>query len=451
MPDGETIVAPATPAGEAALAVVRLSGPACPRIAAEALGLASPTPRHATLATYRDRAGVVVDQVVATFYAEGASYTGEPCLEISAHGNPLIVQKLLADLLSRGCRMADPGEFTRTAFRNGCMDLSQAEAVADLIHARSERALAAARRQLEGSVGQRIQALTDRLVGVIAAVEAYIDFPEEDLPPEDVAGPAQELKALDGEIGRLIATSEYRTLLHEGVRVLLVGPPNAGKSSLLNALSGEERVLVSPEPGTTRDYVEERVMFGPWLVRLIDTAGLREDASEVEALGVAKTREWLNRADFLLVVVDGSEAPPAWPEVVTAHFQPGRTLIVANKGDLPPDAGLSMFHVEHPHLTVSATTGEGLEALREAVVAALDRDVVPADGDAVLVSARHAAALREAREAMAAARAKLTGDGVPELMASDLRAALDALGQVVGRVDNEEMLDQLFAAFCIGK
>jgi len=452
MPMGETIVAAATPYGESALAVVRASGPLCAKLADDCLGLGvNAEPRRTFRRDYRAINGRVLDSCVAVFYADQRSFTGEPSLEVSLHGNPLIVQQVIEDLLARGCRLAEPGEFTRTAFANGKLDLSQAEAVADLISARSEQAIHVARRQLEGSVGRRMLEVSDRLLGIIAAVEAYIDFPEEDLPPEDQAGPAANLKELSAELGELIATSHYKTLLHEGIRTVIIGEPNAGKSSLLNTLTGEDRAIVSEEPGTTRDFLTERVMIGPYGLRLVDTAGLRDAESAIEASGIAKTLEQVKAADFLLVVIDQSAAAPHFPEAVEARLREKRVLVVVNKIDLPMNPGAGNVLPGLPRVRVSLTKGDGFEALRDKIREVLEADRVIPGPDELLVSARHAQALQAARSAIEAARERLREDQPAELVAAELRDALAGVGEVIGKVDNERMLDKLFASFCIGK
>ncbi len=449
---GETIVAPATPYGESALAVVRVSGPLCPQIAADALDAKLvASPRQASLRTYRSLDGAALDHCLAIYFADGKSYTGEPSLELSLHGNPLILQRVTEDLLARGCRMAEPGEFTRTAFANGKLDLSQAEAVADLISARSEQALRVAQRQLDGSIGRKMSELTDRLLMVIAAVEAYIDFPEEDLPPEDQTGPLASLAALSRELGELIETSHYKTLLHEGIRTVIMGEPNAGKSSLLNALMGEDRAIVSAEPGTTRDFLTERVMIGPYGLQLVDTAGLREATADIERQGIAKTLKQAREADFLLVVVDQAAPAPHFPDELATRLADHRVLVVENKVDLPQHPGFSEILPESPRVRVSMATGEGVEALRAKIQEILETDRVVPGPDELMVSARHAGALKAARTAIDEARAGLQSDIPAELAAAGLRDALAAVGEVIGKVDNEVMLDKLFATFCIGK
>ena len=286
MASEDTIVAPATPEGESAIAVLRVGGPLCGSLVCEIFDGTVPVARRACLGKYRNASGRILDQVVYTFFEEDGSYTGDPVLEISCHGSPFITGKILEDLLSRGCRTAEPGEFTRLAFLNGKMDLSQAEAVVDLIRARSDDALEIANKQLDGAVRSTINLLMDNLLDIISHFEAYIDFPEEDLPKEDSKGPVHDLRQLSAELNRLIANSRYNELAREGTRAVIVGLPNVGKSSLMNALVGEQRVLVSEEPGTTRDFVERRIVLGSHLVILVDTAGLRVNGGTVERLGM---------------------------------------------------------------------------------------------------------------------------------------------------------------------
>ena len=447
----ETIAALATPVGTAALAVARASGPDCARLA-EAIFGSTPPPRVATRSDYRDTAGQLIDDVVVTYYTGPRSYTGEDILEISCHGNPFIAQAIVQDLLKRGCRAAEAGEFSRRAFLNGRMDLSQAEAVMDLIHARSERAITAANQQLRGSLGRHMQALTEGLLLVLARVEAYIDFPDEDLPPEDRNIAQDELTRVLRGTERLLATSHYGELLRDGVKTVIIGEPNTGKSSLLNRLVGHDRALVSPEPGTTRDFIEERLILGPHCLRLIDTAGLNLSPAALEKLGMAKTLERAAEADLFLWVVDATLPCPPLPLEVATRLTPTNTLVLFNKHDLLSGAPISaQSSPTLPSLAVSALTGEGFDALAAAIVSHADAFRQDQGEDLIAINSRHADALRRAREGLEYALAKLTANGPTELLASDLRSALDAFGEIAGKIDNERMLDHLFSTFCIGK
>ncbi|MBL9211830.1 MAG: tRNA uridine-5-carboxymethylaminomethyl(34) synthesis GTPase MnmE [Opitutaceae bacterium] len=445
----DTIAAFATPAGTAALAVLRITGPDTRRLATE-LGGASPPPRVARRLGYRSRSGELLDDVVATFYHGPKSYTGEDTMEISCHGNPFIAQQILEDLLARGCRPAGPGEFTQRAFLNGKMDLSQAEAVMDVIHARSERALQAANQQLRGALGRRMHGLVESLLAVLARIEAYVDFPDEDLPAEDLTRVRGELERLSLETDRLLATSHYGELLRDGIKTVIVGEPNVGKSSLLNRLIGRDRALVSPEPGTTRDFLEERILVGPHCLRLIDTAGLNPSPAPLEKLGMAKTMEQLAEADLMLLVLDASRnvLPEKYAELLAAR----NAIIVLNKSDLRDGEAASDLREKGRELVrVSALTGAGVETLVAAIVARAEQFCAAAGGETVAINARHAHALTEAQAGLASARDKLIHGEATELVASDLRAVLAAYGEITGKVDNERMLDHLFATFCIGK
>lgn len=446
----DTIAALATPVGTAAIAVVRASGPDTDRLAREIFG-ATPAPRVATHSDYRDRTGAVVDDVLVTFFAGPRSYTGEDSLEVSCHGNPFIAQKILEDLFARGCRPAEPGEFTQRAFLHGQMDLSQAEAVMDLIHARSEKALAAANQQLRGSLGRQMNALVDRLLQILARVEAYIDFPDEDLPPEDRVLVARELTQLTRETDRLLATSHYGQMLRDGIKTVIVGAPNVGKSSLLNRLVGSERALVSPEPGTTRDFIEERILVGPHCLRVIDTAGLNPSPAPLEKLGMVKTLERAAEADLFLLVFAADQLAPVLPPELKGLAQLSNSIIILNKSDLGNVTSSENHFPGFPTLPVSALTGAGLDALTDAITRFADSFQKDTGNDLIAINARHAHALGQAREGLAAALAKLTDGTAVELLASDLRGVLAAYGEISGKVDNERMLDALFATFCIGK
>ena len=448
----DTIAALATPSGTSAIAVIRVSGPAAPTIAFS-LSVDTLPPRLARRADYKSTSGELIDSVLLVWFKGPKSYTGEDVLEISCHGNPFIAQKILADLFMRGCKPAGPGEFTQRAFLNGKLDLTQAEAVMDLIRASSDRALAAANHQLRGDLGRRMEGLIASLLNVLARIEAYIDFPEEDLPPEDNDWIARELDHLAKETDRLLATSRYGELLRDGIKTVIVGAPNVGKSSLLNRLIGRERALVSPEPGTTRDFIEERIVLGPHCLRIIDTAGLNPSPAALEKLGMEKTIERLAEADLCLIVLDATR-PTATDlgDMLSRIPRRDRVLVVFNKSDLAPVVPRPAdLQAEVQIVRVSALTGAGMEELSSAIATLADGLQNGASGDFVAINARHAQSLDEACECLRHARKKLTIGESVELMASDLRGTLVAYGEIAGKVDNERMLDQLFSSFCIGK
>jgi tRNA modification GTPase len=446
---GDTIAALSTPVGTSAIAVVRASGPQTAELVRAIFG-APPPPRLAQHADYRDQTGALVDDVLFTFFAGPNSFTGEDTVEISSHGNPFIAQKILQDLFARGCRPAEAGEFSKRAFLNGRMDLSQAEAVMDLIHARSERALAAANQQLRGALGRQIDSLISQLVNILSMIEAYVDFPDEDLPPEDRKSVQGQLDELLTATSRLLATNQYGQLLREGIKTVILGEPNAGKSSLLNRLVGRDRALVSAEPGTTRDYLEERVAVGGHWLRLIDTAGLNPTPSSLEKRGIDKTFEQAAEADLFLWVIDASRSLPVLPSSLAMRMTPANTIAVFNKIDLPPFTRGKLPQA-FPAVNISALQGAGLEALQAAVTRLAEAFHVEIGDELIAINARHAHALEQAKECLVTAGQKLSTGEPSELVASDLRVALDAFGQVSGKIDNEKILDQLFASFCIGK
>ncbi len=448
----DTIAALATPSGTSAIAVIRVSGSAAPAIAFS-LSVDTLPPRLARRVDYKSTTGELIDSVLLVWFKGPKSYTGEDVLEISCHGNPFIAQKILEDLFTRGCKPAGPGEFTQRAFLNGKLDLTQAEAVMDLIRASSDRALSAANYQLRGELGRRMDGLIASLLNVLARIEAYIDFPEEDLPPEDNDWIARELEHLARETDRLLATSRYGELLRDGIKTVIVGAPNVGKSSLLNRLIGRERALVSPEPGTTRDFIEERIVLGPHCLRIIDTAGLNPSPAPLEKLGMEKTIEQLAEADLCLIVLDATRPTATVLGDVLSRIQKlDRVLVILNKSDLDPAVPRPVeLPTEIQIVRASALTGSGIEELTSIIANLADGLQNDASGDFVAINARHAQALNEARVCLCHAREKLTTVESVELLVSDLRGTLAAYGEIAGKVDNERILDQLFASFCIGK
>lgn len=452
MPLGETIVALGSPIGESAIALIRLSGELCTDIAQEAFAKkVQPPARTVQVGFYRNIDGEKIDQCAFILYPDAKSYTGEPMLEINAHGNPLIAQKIMEDLVARGCRMAQAGEFTRTAFCNNKMDLAQAEAVSDLIRARSDKSLSVAQKQLAGHLGKKINEQMDLLLEVLAETEAYIDFPEENLPDENQAGPISKTAALIQDVSQLAETSHYGELLRDGIKTVILGAPNAGKSSLLNHLLGDNRAIVSPIAGTTRDFISERTMVGPYCIQLVDTAGLHRPGSDVEAIGIEKTIEKVQQSDFYLLIIEGQEEAPILPQEVLDCLTPKNTLLIVNKTDLPDQQDHTNFISTYPRVFISIKNGQGLTDLRGNIIETLEKDRVVPNEHQLIVSARHATALKAVKFSLEASLQKLKMGEPAELAASELRNALTHFGDILGKVDNEQMLDKLFSNFCIGK
>lgn len=444
----DTIAAQASAGGTAAVALIRLSGPRAEEIAdlACAGAAARAEERRATRAKVRDAAGRVIDDVLLTVFRGGRSFTGEPVAEIACHGGRLIARRIMERLLECGARAAGPGEFTERAFLNGKLDLTQAEAVMDLISAQSDLALRAAHEQLEGGIGRRTEALREDLIGLTAHLEAWIDFPEEDIDPDTGEQFQIRIDAARAAVAALLATAEQGRILREGVRTVICGRPNAGKSSLLNLLLGSERAIVSDEAGTTRDTIEESIVLDGVPLRLIDTAGLRGEAGGIEKEGMRRTLLEAGRADLLLAVRDAT-LPPAESEFELPQEGAGRLVTILNKTDLG----------EHPEwagreaVRLSCSSGAGLEQLRTAIRAALDLGEADWGEHAVAINARHRDCLRRADASLAAAGDLLAGGAAPELAAMELREAMEALGEIAGKVDAEEVLGAIFSSFCIGK
>lgn len=443
----DVIAAPATPPGRSALAVVRVSGcgsHAILRAIAPDL-LEDPLPRQATLTLLRDAAGEIIDRALVTVFREGASYTGEDSVELTVHGGPVVVRRLLAALCAAGARPARPGEFTERAFLSGRMDLLEAEAVRELIEARTEAAAKASLARLEGGLSQALRAVRERLAESAAHLAATIDFAEdvgERLPP-----PVREsLARARDALAQLLATAAAGRLLSAGCRVAILGRPNAGKSTLFNALAGSERAIVTEIPGTTRDLLEAPLDIGGIPVDLVDTAGLRESADPIEAIGVERARSELSRADAILYVFEAGRGLDAEDRAAIAAAGEKPVILVANKADRAPGAALPETALALCGIAPEA--GGRLHALLEArLTSGLDL----ASSNAMLATMRQrdavARTLRETEEALAS----LDRGDSPEYAATHLDSALDALAELAGETTSEELLQRVFAGFCIGK
>jgi tRNA modification GTPase len=451
----ETIAAISSAAGEGAIALIRVSGP-------DAIGIADRVYRGrqkpSDFGSHVQHFGELidgerlVDQVMLAVHRAPHSYTGEDLVEISCHGGILVTARVLELCLRAGARAARPGEFSERAYLNGKMDLTQAEAVIDLIRAQTDLALRAATEQLQGRLAQRVTAIRDALVDLLAHVEAAIDFPEEDIAPDEDARLRSRLDQIRAGIDELLSTAEHGRIMREGVRVVIYGATNAGKSSLLNRLLGYERAIVSPIPGTTRDTIEEVINMRGIPIRLLDTAGVRDSADELERAGIARTEKSLEAADLILHVVDASAPRPAVErptlDVERWTFASGarREILLLNKRDLP----------EHPDWTdsaalrISCVNEDGLAGLEDTILSRIGEQHVRAES-AVAINMRHRDCLRRAREACERAAATFTANYSPEYAALDLRAALEAVTEVIGSAGDDAILDSVFAQFCIGK
>ena len=451
---GDTIVAVATPPGRGSIGVVRLSGPAARAIGEALVG----QPLAARYATFGRLDGelleAVHDHVIATWFAAPHSYTGEDVVEISTHGNPLILDLVVADAIRGGARHAMPGEFTFRAYLHGKIDLVQAEAVADLVEAMTPAQARAACDQLDGTLSDAIREIEASLFSVVAKLEASLDFPDEGFHFIEPGAVGQAMGEVAGRVEGLLTRAEAGRVLREGLRVVITGRPNVGKSSLFNALVGTDRAIVTAVPGTTRDVVSAPFSVGGAPCEAVDTAGLRDAGDEVEREGIARTRRARASADVMLAVFDGSVALTGDDLRVLAEPARGSTVVVVNKADLGVRDDVvrcvATLGGAAGVVVVSAATGEGLERLREVVAGSLG--LPGGDGESPRVTnRRHAAMLGEVAASLRAACEAATRGATEEFLLSDLHRALEALQSVTGRRVADAVLDEIFTRFCVGK
>lgn len=454
---GDTIAAISTPVGEGGLAVVRISGPQALMVADrcfQPLGKHSKAPSHAPTHTVHYgaivREGRRIDHVLLTVLRAPRSFTREDTVEISCHGGPLVAKLVLDAVLAAGARPAEPGEFTRRAFLNGRLDLTQAEAIADIISSKTDLALAFANEQLAGRLSRRIDEIRDELIAVMSHVEAHIDFPDEDIDPvtrDDLEG---RIAGAITTVDAMLRTAAEGRVLRSGVRAVIIGRPNVGKSSLLNRLLGHDRAITSPIPGTTRDTIADTANIRGIPVTLIDTAGLRETDDSIESEGVARSRAAAKSADFILQVLDASQPLTPEDEFYLSEFAHHKRILVCNKSDLPMRLEFQP-PPNTPSVNISCLTGEGLEQLKDTIKSTVLGSNCSSAAVEVMINSRHEKALRRARESLASALKSLREDASLELVAFDLRIAIEALGEVVGKNFTEDLLNAIFSRFCIGK
>jgi tRNA modification GTPase len=446
----DTIVALSTPIGRSGIGVIRVSGSGAEGIADRFLKPSRPLiHRQAVVGRWETPSGVLVDEVIVVLHRGPHSYTGEDVLEINAHGNPIILNQIVCLIQAAGARAATPGEFTLRAVGNGKMDLIQAEAVRDFIEAQTDAQARTAMQQLAGSVSRRIAPVKEQLVGLIAHMEAGIDFAEDDVELPDIQLTAERLMHLRSELESLQETYSYGRLLNAGVRIVIAGRPNVGKSSLFNRLVAADRAIVTDIPGTTRDVVTESAELDGIPLRFFDTAGIRESADQVERIGVRRTIETLTEADLVLVVVDGSVPLSDEDRRVRKEIHSLPHLIVANKSDLKSSGDPNLE--EWGPLWVSAKNGEGLEALREAMRGFLGSNRAEGLAESVLTSARQNDAVLRAMESLRAAASAAIAGTPHEMVLLDLYETLSSLNELTGETTTEDILGRIFSTFCIGK
>jgi tRNA modification GTPase len=440
----DTIVAPATPPGRGGIGIVRLSGPETRRIATAIVG-ELPPPRRAGVAVFSDREGETIDVGLALYFPAPNSFTGEDVLEMHGHGGPVVMDLLVARAIELGARHARPGEFSERAFHHGKLDLAQAEAIADLIAAGSAEAARAAMRSLFGAFSREVEALAAKVMELRAYVEAAIDFPDEDaefLATPEIRDRLAEINARFATIGE---TLRQGRALRDGLHVVIAGRPNAGKSSLLNALAGVDAAIVTEVPGTTRDLLRERIHVDGLPIHVVDTAGLRDTDDVIEIEGLRRARLEMSRADLVLYVVDATRG---FAEGELAGLPAGAaSLVVWNKTDLPGMKKPPKLE-DRPVIALSALTGDGMPALREQLKAAAGYQ---SDSGAWSARRRHLDALERARSLFELASARLAERASFELVAEELREAHEALGEITGKTSSDALLGAVFATFCIGK
>lgn len=448
-----TIAALATAPGRGGVGIIRVSGPLCQHLAKQVLGCTL-KPRHAHYLPFYDLKGELLDEGLAIFFPGPHSFTGEDVLELQGHGGPVVLDLILDTLLQAGAQLAQPGEFTQRAFLNNKLDLAQAEAIADLIEASSRQAAANALRSLQGGFSKEVNQLVDELTHLRMYVEAAIDFPEEEIDFIGDGHVQQQLSALQVRLDKTLAAAEQGCLLREGMNVVLAGRPNAGKSSLMNLLAGQERALVTDIAGTTRDVLREQIHLDGMPLHLIDTAGLRETEDQVEKLGVAKAWQEIEQADRILLLVDSQETsssdPKAiWPDLVNRLPNPDKLTLVRNKIDLSGEVEPSNLSTTPPVLRISTKTQEGIAELKQHLKQVMGYQSTTEGGFSA--RRRHLEALLEAKAFIDQGFSQLANLGAGELLAEDLRLAQEALGRVTGRFSADDLLGKIFGEFCIGK
>jgi tRNA modification GTPase len=449
----QTIVAPATAAGEGGIGIVRISGSLALTTLLRFFTPSSPFKQPQTHQLYHGHLhtpdGRLVDEVMAVYMRGPKSYTGEDVVEVNCHGGQLIVRRVLDLFLDAGLSMAQPGEFTLRAFFNGRIDLSQAEAVIDVIRSRSDAAAQVALRQMDGVLSRQVYHFREQIIDVLALVEAHIDFPEEEIDPPAVARIKTTVTAIIANIDSILQTFDHGRVLREGVNVLILGRPNVGKSSLLNALLGEARAIVTELPGTTRDTIEESLVVDGIPVRIIDTAGVRDTTDVVEAEGVRRAREKCQTADIVLLVVDGSRQLTSDDDLALDASVGRQTVLVVNKSDRDQVELPERFATLNK-VSVSTKTHAGFDRLHKLIVEPFSGGGEVSEST-LISDRRHREALLRCNEALNRFLVCVETEQSPEFLSFELRDSLSALGEITGETTPDEILDQIFSKFCIGK
>ncbi|MAK91346.1 MAG: tRNA uridine-5-carboxymethylaminomethyl(34) synthesis GTPase MnmE [Oleibacter sp.] len=460
----DTIAAIATAPGRGGVGIIRVSGALALTVAEKVLGYA-PKPRYAHYGAFNAADGTVLDEGIALFFPNPNSFTGEDVLELQGHGGPVVLDLLLKEVVALGCRLARPGEFSERAFLNDKMDLAQAEAIADLIDSASEQAARCALRSMQGEFSKRVHSLLDQLIQLRIYVEAAIDFPEEEIDFLSDGKVAAMLNDVDAELKAVLKEAGQGAILREGMNVVIAGRPNAGKSSLLNALAGQERAIVTDIAGTTRDVLKEHIHIDGMPLHIIDTAGLRDAPDEVERIGIQRAWEEITQADRVLLMIDSSKTTPeetdpqkllhalyderGLQEAASDLLNNGRMTVIRNKADLSTEVIGLDDSGDFPVITLSAKQNAGVDVLRDHLKQIMGFDAASEGG--FLARRRHIDALNRAQDAIDFGRQQLEGMGAGELLAEDLRMAQNALNEITGEFSADDLLGEIFGSFCIGK
>jgi len=451
----DTIAAIATAPGQAGVGIIRISGPRVSTIAGAMLGF-TPKPRYAHYGPFYDQQGELIDEGIALFFPNPHSFTGEDVLELQGHGGTVIMDLLLRAACDLGARLARPGEFSERAFLNDKLDLTQAEAIADLIESSSEQAARCAVRSLQGAFSRRIDALVEAVTHLRIYVEAAIDFPEEEIDFLADGKVANDLSQLLTDLDTILAEAQQGSILREGMKVVIAGRPNAGKSSLLNALAGREAAIVTAVEGTTRDVLREHIHIDGMPLHIIDTAGLRDSPDEVEQIGIARAWDEIRQADRILLLVDATTTPETdphllWPDFIDQLPPDAPLTVIRNKVDLTAEpTGIEEPTADAaPVVRIAAKSSGGLEVLRDHLKQCMGFASTTEGG--FIARRRHLDALERAKASLWQGQDQLQGYGAGELLAEDLRAAQDSLGEITGAMTPDDLLGKIFSSFCIGK